>query len=165
MRTLAIDLGTRRVGLALSDEDGKFATPYDVLNVSSTHEALAPIAGLIRQESIQRVVLGLPLNMDDSIGPAAKQAIAWSRELSGLTSVELLFVDERLSSFAAEQQLNERKRAGQRLTRGGKKKQLDALAAALFLQEFLDGKLASISPESPLLPKQQADGNGKNIVR
>ena len=146
MRTLAIDLGDRRVGLALSDEGGKFATPHDVLQVNSPTAALEPILHLIKKETIQRIILGLPLNMDDSLGPAAQKAIEWSRQLSSQIKIPILFVDERLSSFEAEQQLNSRKRAGEKLTRLRKKRQLDALAAANLLQAFLDGKLQPIDP-------------------
>ena len=146
MRTLAIDLGTKRVGLAMSDEGGRFATPLEVLEVTSPDDALAPILDLIRREHVQRVVLGLPLNMDDSVGPAAKQTMAWARTFSDSANVPVIFVDERLSSFEAEQQLISRKRAGEKLTRQKKKRQLDALAAAGFLQAFLDGRLPPVVP-------------------
>ena len=146
MRTLAIDLGTKRVGLAMSDEGGRFATPLEVLTVTSPDAAIPHILDLIRKEQVQRIVLGLPLNMDDSVGPAAKQTLAWARKLSDSANVPLLFVDERLSSFEAEQQLNARKRAGEKLTRQKKKQQLDALAAAGFLQSFLDGRLPPLDP-------------------
>jgi putative Holliday junction resolvase len=143
MRTLAIDLGTRRVGLALSDEGGRFASPFDVLTVGSPEQAMVAVLEVIRREDVRRVVVGLPLNMDDSIGPAARQTFVWGRELAARSGVAVVFVDERLTSFAAEQQLIERKRGGEKITRGDRKKQLDALAAATFLQEFLDGKLAA----------------------
>ena len=143
MRTLAIDLGSRRVGLALSDEGGKFATPLDVLTVGSAEDALEPVEKIIAQEGIQRVVIGLPLNMDDSVGGAARLSINWAKHLRSRigTQIPIVFVDERLSSFDAEQRLTERKRGGERITRGQKKQRLDAIAAAWFLQEFLDGKL------------------------
>jgi putative Holliday junction resolvase len=143
MRTLAIDLGSRRVGLALSDEGGRFATPYAVLTVSSPAEALQQVLPIIEKEGVERLVLGLPLNMDDSIGPAAKSTLAWGKQLAQQTAKPVIFVDERLSSFAAEQTLTDRKRAGEKLTRGRKRQQLDAVAAATFLQQFLDGKLAA----------------------
>ena len=145
MRTLAIDLGTRRVGLAMSDEGARFATPLEVLEVSSSDAALPPILDVISREQVQRVVLGLPLNMDDSLGPAARHTIAWARKLSDAAKVPIVFVDERLSSFAAEQQLIDRQRAGEKLTRQMKKRQLDALAAAGFLQSFLDGRLLPLT--------------------
>lgn len=142
MRTLAIDLGTRRVGLALSDAGGTLATPYEVLTVTSPQQALDQIVNVIAKEGVERIVLGLPLNMDDSVGPAAREAIEWGRKLAAMTAQPVVFVDERLSSFQAEQTLNDRKRGGEKLTRKRKKEQLDALAAAGFLQAFLDGKLA-----------------------
>jgi len=144
MRTLAIDLGAKRIGLALSDEGGKFATPYEVLTVTSPADAFEPILALARKEAVERFVVGLPLNMDDTVGPAARNTREWAKGLALRSGKPVVFVDERLSSFAAEQRLNERKRAGERMTRGGKKKQLDAVAAAMFLQEFLDGKLPAI---------------------
>jgi putative Holliday junction resolvase len=126
------------------DEGGKFATPYDVLTVSSPGEALEAIVTLAGTEAVERFVVGLPLNMDDSVGPAARGTLEWASGLAARAGKPIVFVDERLSSFAAEQRLNERKRAGERMTRGGRKKQLDAVAAAMFLQEFLDGKLPAI---------------------
>lgn len=151
MRSLAIDLGSRRVGLALGDDSGRFATPFDVLEVTGADEALRPVADLARREQVQRLVVGLPLNMDDSLGPAARQAIAWGQRLAEATGLPVVFVDERLSSFEAEQRLVERKRAGEKLTRARKKAQLDALAAASFLQAFLDGRLPplDVPPGSP----------------
>lgn len=144
MRTLAIDLGAKRIGLALSDEGGRFATPLDVLCVRDPDAAIAPILDLIRQEGVQRIVLGLPLNMDGTFGPPARQAVAWGRRLSSQSGLPVLYVDERLSSFDAEQQLADRKRLGEKLTRQRKKEQLDALAAASFLQAFLDRQLPAL---------------------
>ena len=158
MRTLGIDYGNRRIGLALSDEGGGFASAYDVLQVSSPQQGIDLIVPIVEKEAVQRLVIGLPLNMDDSVGPAARSAIAWGRELAHRCGRPVIFVDERLSSFAAEQQLIDRKRAGEKLTRQRKKQQLDALAAATFLQAFLDGKLHAVSTDqgaaSPHLPRQ-----------
>ncbi len=144
MRTLAIDLGNRRVGLAMSDAGAKFATPYEVVETSNPDLAVQPIVAVVEREGVERIVMGLPLNMNDTIGPAARQVVAWVKKLKACVNVPIVFVDERLSSFAAEQQLNDRKRAGEKLTRGKKKQQIDALAAAGFLQEFLDGKLVEL---------------------
>lgn len=144
MRTLAIDLGSRRVGYALSDEGGRFATPYEVFEVTSLAQAANRTKQIVEKEGVERIVLGLPLNMDDSVGPAARQTLAWGRELSRRSGKPVVFVDERLSSFEAEQGLIERKRGGEKITRKRKKEQLDALAAAGFLQAFLDRKLPPI---------------------
>ena len=145
MRTLAIDLGARRVGLALSDAGGKFATPYEVLTVSTPEHAITLLLPIILKEGAELLVVGLPLNMDGTIGPAARDTVKWARRLERESGKPLVFVDERLSSFDAEQTLIDRKRAGERLTREQKKKQLDAVAAAGFLQDFLDGRLQAIS--------------------
>ena len=144
MRTLAIDLGSRRVGLALSDGGGKFASPYQVLTVSNPDQARGEILAVIGREGVERLVVGLPLNMDDSIGPAARATISWAAALGREARLPVIFIDERLSSFAAEQSLIERKRGGEKITRGQRKQRLDALAASSFLQEFLDGKLQPI---------------------
>lgn len=141
MRTLAIDLGDRRVGFALSDEGGRYATPLEVTPADS---AMSEAASIIAREGVTRVVVGLPLNMDGTVGPRARAAVDWGRRLAAQSRVDVVFVDERLSSFAAEQTLVDRKRAGEKLTRKRKKEQLDAVAAAAFLQEFLDGKLPAI---------------------
>jgi len=147
MRTLAIDLGTKRVGLALSDEGGQYATPLDVLIVTSPEQAIAQVLAVIGNEGVERIVLGVPLNMDDSVGPAARFALAWGHALGRQAGKDVVYVDERLSSFAAEQSLVDRKKAGERLTRQRKREQLDAIAAATFLRQFLDGQLQPLSKE------------------
>ena len=147
MRTLAIDLGTRRVGLALSDEGGRFATPYEVLTVASPRHAADLVLHVLEKEGVRRVVVGLPLNMDGTAGTAARSAVAWGRALAERCGRPVVFVDERLSSFDAEQQLVDRKRAGEKLTRQRKKQQLDAIAAAAFLQDFLDGRALAVDVE------------------
>jgi putative Holliday junction resolvase len=142
MRTLGIDLGARRIGLALSDAGGKLATPLEVLTVSDPSQALEPIRKIVEREGVEKLVIGLPLHMDGSTSAGATAAIKWAKDLN--ISVPVVFVDERLSSFAAEQDLNDRKRAGEKLTRKRRKEQLDAVAAAGFLQAYLDGKLPAI---------------------
>jgi putative holliday junction resolvase len=150
LRYLAIDYGARRLGIALSDAGGKFASPYEVIAVNDSKLAIERIVAITKREGAERLVVGLPINMDDSIGPAARQVVAWGRELSRRCELPIDFVDERLSSFAADEQLSERRRAGERLTHKGKKKRLDAVAATLFLQAMLDGKIHSID-----LPDEQ----------
>ena len=147
MRTLAIDLGTKRVGLALSDSGGRYATPLEVLTVSSAGQALEGVLRVIAKEGVERVVVGLPINMDESVGGMARSTLAWGRALAVKSGRPVLFVDERLSSFAAEQSLIDRKQAGEKLTRRRKKEQLDAVAAASFLRQFLDGELQAFSEE------------------
>ncbi len=146
MRTLAIDLGTKRIGLAMSDEGARWATPLEVLFVTDPNQAIEPILKLIKTEDVKRIVIGLPLNMDGTLGGSARKVIEWTSELTVTAeslsiTMEIVHVDERLSSFTAEQQLTERKKAGEKLTHKRKKQQQDAVAAAGFLQAYLDGKL------------------------
>src|SRR5205823_956016 len=101
MRTLGIDLGSRRIGIALSDEGGTFATPLEVLEVSSPGRAIEAVLSIITKQGVSRIVVGLPLNMDDTPGPAARETVAWGRELAAKAGLPVIFVDERLSSFAA----------------------------------------------------------------
>ena len=133
MRVLAIDLGTKRVGLAISDTGGRLATPHAVLEVASARHAIDPILKLIRDEDVQRVVIGLPLNMDGSIGPAAQSARAFARNLIAMRDAPLLMWDERLSTAAVTRTLIEgdasRKRRGE---------VVDKVAASYMLQGALD---------------------------
>jgi putative Holliday junction resolvase len=145
MRTLAIDPGSRRIGLALSDSAGRLATPYAVLQISSPQDAITQILKVIEKEGVDRLVVGIPLNMLGPPGPSAKSAAAFARELATRTGKPLILIDERLSSFQAEQDLITRKRAGEKITRKQKKSRLDALAATVFLQAFLDGKLMELN--------------------
>jgi len=147
MRTLAVDLGGKRVGLAMSDDGGRFATPYDVLEVRSPEHAAELIRSIVHREQVRRLAIGVPLNMDGSAGAAARAAVDWGRRLGASTGQPVVFLDERLSSFDAEQLLLERRKSGEKLTRGQRKKQLDAQAAAGFLQAFLDGRLQPLNLE------------------
>lgn len=138
MRHLAIDYGTRRIGIAVSDEGGRLATPLAVLEVTSPDAALRSIGGLVAEHDARVLVVGLPLNMDESEGPAAACVRKWAAQLSEAAALPVVFVDERLSSFEAGQTLKARKQAGERMTRRGRKRRLDALAAAQLLQSYLD---------------------------
>jgi putative Holliday junction resolvase len=148
LRSLAIDLGARRIGLALSDAGGRLASPHSVLESSDPDSAMGRIAEVARQEGAQRLVVGLPLNMDGTVGPAARAAMSFAQRLGAVSGLPVVLVDERLSSFAAEEQLGARRRAGERITRQRRRRQLDALAAADFLQAYLDGRLAAFDGDA-----------------
>jgi putative Holliday junction resolvase len=131
MRWLGIDHGTKRTGIAICDENETLAGPLCTL---ATNGSLCDnIAEIVRSESVAGVVVGLPLNMDNSEGPQAKKVRQFAHELNEKISIEIIFFDERLSSYDAEQKL-----VGLDLTRKKKKKHIDAIAAAAILQAFLD---------------------------
>ena len=133
MRYLAVDYGQKRTGLALCDDSEKIASPLAVL--IGQKNFITQIVEIIKQENIGAVVLGLPLNMDDSEGPQAKRVRDFADRLKKHIEVEIYFHDERLSSFIAEKKL-----AGTQMTHKGKKKRIDAIAAAAILQSFLEKK-------------------------
>lgn len=133
MRYLAIDHGTRRIGLAICDAQETVASPLRVLD--GRGDALTQIARIVESEGVQAIVLGLPLNMDDSEGPQAAKAKAFGEQLARRLGLPIHFQDERLSSFEAEEKLES---AG--LSRARKRELLDAVAAAEILRGFLDRK-------------------------
>ncbi|MEM6561637.1 MAG: Holliday junction resolvase RuvX [Planctomycetota bacterium] len=139
MRTLAIDLGGKRTGLALSDETGKFVSPHGLIESADESQLLEAIAEACETEGVARVVVGCPLNMDGTAGKPALSALRFGRVVRDRVGLPTLLVDERRSSIAADAQLAERRRAGEKLTHKRKKQRRDALAAAAILQAFLDG--------------------------
>lgn len=133
MRYLAIDYGMKRTGLAICDASETISSPLAVLH---GHKDLIPqIERIVASEGVGGVVLGLPLNMDGTEGPQARQVLAFAKELGKRIPVPIHLQDERLSSFEAEQKLQD---IG--LSRGKRRERLDALAAAEILQAFLDHK-------------------------
>jgi 6-phosphogluconolactonase len=133
MRFLAIDHGDKRTGIALSDEDETMAGPHSVIETQNESYLIDCIAKLAGRESVDAIVIGLPLNMDGSEGARAKRVRMFAQRLSAVVTLPIHFHDERLSSYTAEELF-----AGQKLTRKDKKKRLDAVAAASVLQSFLD---------------------------
>ena len=148
LRTLAIDYGERRVGLAVGGGEVALASAVGVIEVNSPEDAVRKVLQAIEHEEADEVLVGLPLNMDGSFGDSARKVAAWGKKLAAACGKRVLFVDERLSSFAAEEKLVDRKRHGQHMTRAGKKRRLDALAAAEFLGAYLEGRLAAIDVDA-----------------
>jgi len=131
-RLLAVDHGRRRIGLAVGDTETGMAFARPALVLSRGADAVHAVADVARREAAARVILGLPRNMDGSEGP---QALAVRRFGDALAAagVAVVYVDERLTSWDASQQLAA---AGQRPTRASG--ELDSAAARLILQEYLD---------------------------
>jgi putative Holliday junction resolvase len=131
MRYLAIDYGVKRTGLAICDREERIASPLAVIEGQSG--LVDKIAYFVKKEGVEGIVLGMPLNMDDSQGPAAKQVLRFAEDLKKHIDIPIHFQDERLSSFGAEEKL-----AAGDFTRGKKKKRVDAVAAAEILDGFLE---------------------------
>ena len=133
MRYLAIDYGSKRTGLAICDPAETIASPLTVIH--GQKELLRRISDIVETENVEAIVLGLPLNMDGSTGPQAELVFKFADQLKAHLDIPILFQDERLSTFTAEEKLSRTE-----FTRKKKKKRLDAIAAAEILQVFLDNK-------------------------
>ena len=139
MRVLALDLGTKRIGVAVSDRSGTIATPLTVLTRSGrTADDHARIAVLVAEEEAELVVVGLPLSLDGRSGPAAKAAQAETDLLAAVLPVPVESFDERLTTVTAERALME---AGMRTE--GRRRVVDKVAAAVILQAWLDRRAGS----------------------
>ena len=135
MRYLAIDYGTKRTGLAICDPEELVASPLCV--IEKDRDLVARIADIVRAEGVEAIVLGLPLNMNDSAGAQAKLVMEFGDKLKDDLGIAVYFQDERLSSFAAAEKL-----AATDLSVQEKRKRIDAIAAAEILQAFLEQKKA-----------------------
>ncbi|MDQ3737724.1 MAG: Holliday junction resolvase RuvX [Actinomycetota bacterium] len=134
VRALGLDLGARRIGVAVSDRSGTVATPLEVvLRSGSRQRDHDRIAGLVADEGAELVVVGLPLSMDGRLGPAARAAAAEVRALGNVVGVPVITHDERLTTVTAERSLRE---AG--LDGRARRKVVDMVAAAVMLQAWLD---------------------------
>ena len=144
MRVLGIDYGARRVGLALSDATGTLASPWRLIDrPPSEAETLRVLAGVVdtlsrEDDGLEAVVLGWPRRLDGTSTHQTALVEAFGRALEQRTGVRVVLQDERLSSHAADERLAER---GERDWRARKRK-LDAAAAAIILQDFLDSRPA-----------------------
>jgi putative Holliday junction resolvase len=137
VRTLGVDLGRVRIGLALADDVLRTARPLRVVERRAEEVDLAAISAAVREYEVDQVVLGLPLNMDGTEGPSARLARAFAPKLEAALGVPVELFDERLSTFEATSRLRERGISA----RDGRAV-IDAEAAAVILQGWLDARAA-----------------------
>ncbi len=138
VRALGVDPGTKRIGLAISDRSGTIASPLTVLHRgrSSGHD-LHEIARIARDEEVEVIVVGLPLNMDGTHGPAAKRAVADAERLATVVGVPVEMHDERRTTVSADRSMLD---AG--LNAVERRQRVDKVAAAIMLQSWLDARNA-----------------------
>ena len=143
MRALALDLGSKRIGIALSA--GTLATPYEVLARSGDRrQDHRRIAEHVAEVEAEVVVVGLPLSLDGTVGHAAERVIAECDELAGVLDVPVETWDERLSTVTAERSLMEQQMRAQ-----ARRRVVDKVAAAVILQSWLDARPAETETEEP----------------
>lgn len=135
MRYLAIDYGYKRTGLAICDPDETVSTPLTV--IEGQKKLIEKISCFVETEKVDALVLGMPLNMDDSQGFQAKRVLHFAEQLKESFDIPIHFQDERLSTFGAKEKIE-----GIDFMKKKKKKYLDAIAAAEILEAFLQQKNA-----------------------
>jgi putative Holliday junction resolvase len=133
MRILGIDLGQKRIGLAITDRDGQFAFPDSVLSSAGPKKDVAAIAQIVAEREIGRVVVGLPKHMDGRMGPEAEAAERFASTLEKAAGVPVETLDERWTSVEAERVLRDRGHDAKR-----SKQHVDAVAASIILRTYLD---------------------------
>jgi len=144
---IGLDLGTKTIGVAVSDVTWRFSTPLTVIKRVKFSIYAASLLAICTERQAAALILGLPLNMDGSAGPRAQATRAFQRSLAQLTSLPIVFQDERLSTHEAERALIERD-----MSRKKRAAVIDAHAAAIILQGALD-RLAVL---------RQTDGTGQS---
>jgi len=140
MSIAALDLGRRRIGVAVTDAAAMGAHPVGVVERRSVAQDLAAIAAMLRDREVTTIVVGLPLNMDGSEGPAARAARLFADRMAAALKVEVEMFDERLTSFEAEERLK-----GMPLKRGARKPAIDAIAATVILEGWMQSRAEKIS--------------------
>jgi putative Holliday junction resolvase len=133
MRILAIDHGTKRFGLALSDETGTIAQPLQFLPAEPAAKLLDRLKETVDERKVEQIVVGIPRNMNGTYGPAAEKARAFVAALRQILTVPVQTWDERLTTVQAHRALIE---TGMR--REKRKERVDQTAAAILLQSYLD---------------------------
>lgn len=134
MRILGIDHGEARIGLAVSDELGMLAHPLETLDGREKFNAISQkILALITDKNIERVVLGLPRNMNGTYGPSAEKVRAFAEKLKTALPIPIIFWDERMTTQQAQRSLHD---AGRNVKNS--RKVIDQVAAVIILQSYLD---------------------------
>lgn len=135
MKILAVDLGQVRTGIAVSDFNQSLASPFCVIEEKNKESLVQKINNICNEEKIEKIIVGLPKNMDGSEGESAKIAKVFANMLNKITKLPIVMIDERGTTITALNFLNEMN------VRGKKRKNIvDAVAATIILQNYLDSQ-------------------------
>lgn len=143
MRILGIDHGTKRVGIAISDELGMMAHPVEFIPAEPFDRFLARLQQIIQERQVTEIIVGMPRNMDGTYGPAAQKVKEFVAKLSETISTPIRTWDERLTSVQANRFLIEAD-----VRRAARKERVDQMAAAILLQSYLDSPRRGVSDQS-----------------
>lgn len=142
---LGLDVGKKRIGVAGCDGTGLIATGITTIHRTSLDQVVAELRQLIEQRRVQVLVIGLPYSMDGSIGFQARQVQKFAAAISKILQLPVEFVDERLTSFQAEQMLH-----AENISPSRNKALIDRKAASLILQQWLDDRRSNRKTEAEL---------------
>lgn len=132
MRYLGLDLGTKTLGVAISDRLGMISNPYKTIKYNSKEELISEVKKIIEEENIQGIALGFPKNMDNSIGEAGTRSIEFKELLEKAIDIPIELIDERLSTVEAEKYL-----LNADMSRKKRKDVIDAVAASVILNTYI----------------------------
>ena len=139
MRILALDHGTVRIGVALSDEFKMIASPLEYIPAEPFVEFLSRLQSLLQEKEVDQIIVGMPRNMDGSHGPAAEQVRVFIERLGETVQIPIRTWDERLTSAQANRMLIQGN-----VRRKNRKQVVDKMAAAILLQSYLDSGAAGV---------------------
>lgn len=146
MRVLGVDLGRRRIGLAISDAEASFAFPLDAMESRGTRRDIEAMRVLICEREVEQVVIGLPLHMDGRVGPEAEAARRFAASLREAAGIAVDLIDERWTTAEAERSLVAGGGSKKSRRRARKSGQRDSMAASIILRTWLERE-ASAAPE------------------
>jgi len=136
MRYLGLDLGSRTLGMALSDRTGLIASSYKTIRHHEDYDSLIPLIGqVVLEEKVDAIVLGFPKNMNNTLGEKARLSLSFQKKLEDTLKVPVYLQDERMTSIIANQIMLKND-----TSRKKRKEHVDALAATIILQSYLDLK-------------------------
>ena len=135
MRAMGIDFGLARIGIAFSDETKFLASPYETYKRKGGEQDIQYFLNLIKEKNVDEIICGLPLNMQGEEQEIAKKTREFMNLIEQKANIRVQFVDERLSSSIAEEILSQTERDWKK-----RKEKLDAVAASVILQDYLDSK-------------------------
>lgn len=144
MKIMGLDIGVKTIGVAISDELGLTAQGIKTIIRRGSEEDFSEILNLISRYQIQKIVVGLPKNMNGTLGKQAEFVLLWIKELKERLSIPVVVWDERLSTVEATKALLQAD-----LSRSKRKKVINQLAASLILQGYLDRKRTQNDEDSP----------------
>lgn len=142
---LGLDVGRKRIGVAGCDGTGLIATGLTTVERQSFAQDVAQLQRLVQERQVQTLVVGLPYSMNGSIGFQAKQVQKYAQRLAKALNLPMVYVDERLTSFQAEQLMQ-----AQNLSPSRNKSLIDRKAAALILQQWLDERRSQLATSGPV---------------